>query len=96
MVKPGKGAHRRTRYKFQKRPRDRGLSTITRAFVTYADGDGAHIVIDPSVHRGQPHHRYHGLTGRVVGRQGRAYLIRVRTGGLYRTLIVRPEHLRRE
>ncbi len=95
MVKASKGPRRRTRKKLSKRVRERGLSPITRALEVYAEGDKANIVIDPSVQKGQPHHRYHGHTGTVVGTRGRAYLLEVRTGGKKRTLIVRPEHLRR-
>jgi large subunit ribosomal protein L21e len=95
MVKASKGPRRRTRKKLQRHAGERGLSPITRALQTYEVGEKANIVIDPSVHKGQPHHRYHGHTGTVVGVRGRAYLLEVRTGGKRRTLIVRPEHLRR-
>ena len=52
-------------------------------------------MIDPSYHRGQPHHRFHGLTGKVMKIQGKAYVIRTRVGNMDKDLIVRPEHLRK-
>ena len=58
-------------------------------------GDTVNIVIDPSYHRGQPHHRFHGLTGKVMKIQGKAYVIRTRVGNMDKDLIVRPEHLRK-
>jgi len=95
MGRTSRGPRRRTRKKLQKRARERGLSPITRRFVEYAEGDLADIVIDPSIQRGQPHPRFHGLTGRILARRGRAYLVRVKTGNRFKQVIVRPEHLRK-
>jgi len=53
------------------------------------------IVIDSSVQKGWPHHRFHGMTGTVVGRRGNAFLVDVRFGGRIKQAVVRPEHLRR-
>ena len=95
MVKASKGYRRRTRYVMQKRARDRGLSPITRIFQTFEIGEKANINLDPSVHKGVPHVRFHGHTGTVVRMQGEAYLIDVRMGGKMKQVIVRPEHLRK-
>jgi large subunit ribosomal protein L21e len=95
MVKASKGYRRRTRYVMQKRARDRGLSPITRAFQSFDVGEKANVNIDPSIHKGQPHVRFHGRTGTVVGMQGNAYLIDVMDGGKKKQIIVRPEHLKK-
>ena len=95
MVKASKGYRRRTRYKMQKRTRDRGLSPITRAFVKFEVGDRADVNIDPSIHKGQPHVRFQGRTGKVAGTQGDAYLIDLNDGDKKKQIIVRPEHLRK-
>ena len=95
MVKASKGYRRRTRYVMQKRARDRGLSPITRIFQTFEVGEKANINLDPSVHKGVPHVRFHGHTGTVAGMQGKAYLIDVRMGNKMKQIIVRPEHLRK-
>ena len=95
MVKASKGYRRRTRYVMQRRARDRGLSPITRAFQSFDVGEKANVNIDPSIHKGQPHVRFHGRTGTVVGMQGNAYLIDVMDGGKKKQIIVRPEHLRK-
>jgi large subunit ribosomal protein L21e len=95
MVRASKGTRKRTRQKFKKRARDRGLSPITRGFVTYEDGEKANIVIDPSIQKGQPHSRFHGQTGTVIGTQGDSYLLKVRMGDKMKTVIVSPEHLRK-
>jgi len=95
MVKASKGIMEKTRQKFRKRVRQRGLSPITRALQSFEEGQRAAIVIDSGVHAGQPHNRFHGMTGTVVGKQGRAYVLDVRFGGRVKKAIVLPEHLRR-
>ncbi|MCJ2530874.1 MAG: 50S ribosomal protein L21e [Candidatus Thermoplasmatota archaeon] len=95
MVKASKGPRRRTRQKFRKRPRDRGPPPVTHFFTPFVPGEKAAIVIDPSIHKGQPNKRYHGLTGTVEERRGRAYVVAVRQGGLIKRVIATPEHLRK-
>jgi large subunit ribosomal protein L21e len=95
MVRASKGTRRRTRQKFSKKARERGLSPITRSFVEYSEGEKANIVIDPSIQKGQPHSRFHGQTGTVIGTQGGSYLLEVRMGKATKTVVVRPEHLRK-
>ncbi len=95
MVKASKGYRRRTRSVMQRRTRERGLSPITRAFQKFEVGDRASVNLDPSIHKGMPHVRFHGRTGTVAGMQGRAYVLDVRMGGKMKQIIVRPEHLRK-
>lgn len=95
MVKASKGIMEKTRQKFRRSPRERGLSPITRALQRFEIGDKASIKIDSSVQQGWPHNRFHGQTGTVVGKQGRAYVIDVRFGGKIKKAVVTPEHLRR-
>lgn len=95
MVKASKGIMEKTRQKFRRRPRERGLSSIGRSFRKFDIGQRVAIVIDSSVQKGWPHHRFHGLTGTVVGTRGRAYLVDVRFGGKIKQAVVLPNHLRR-
>jgi len=95
MVKASKGIMEKTRQKFRRSPRDRGLSPITRSFQTFEAGERVLILIDSSVQKGWPHHRFHGMTGTVAAKRGRAYVVDVRFGGRTKQAIVLPEHLRR-
>lgn len=95
MVKASKGPREGTRLKFRKRPRDRGHPPLTRFFQEFEPGDRAAIVIEPSVHKGQPDKRFHGTTGIVEGRQGRAYVVAVRMGGVVKRALATPAHLRK-
>ena len=96
MVKRSRGIRSKSRDILRKKPRERGLSTITKAMQIFEKGDSVNIVIDSSVHKGMPHIRFHGHTGKVEGKQGNSYIVGVNNGKKQKKLIIRPEHLRRE
>ncbi len=62
---------------------------LTRYLQEFKEGERVHLVIDPSS-RKIPHPRFHGKTGVVKGRRGRAYIVAVEN----KILLVRPEHLK--
>jgi len=95
MAKRSKGLRSKTRQILRRKPRQRGLSPITKALQQFEKDDLVAIVIDPSIHKGMPHRRYHGKTGYVDEQRGNAYLVRVRNGNMLKRIIVRPEHLKR-
>ena len=93
MVKSSKGSRRRTRKKLKKHPRERGIQPLGRIIQDFEEGDLVNIKIDPSVVKGMPHPRFHGHTGRIIGKRGRAYLVQIKDGGKEKILISRPNHL---
>ena len=95
MVVRSKGIRSKSRHVLQKKPRDRGVSSITRALQQFEVGARVTIDLDPSVFHGMPHHRFQGYTGKVEGMQGNAYLVGVTVGKKHKTLVVLPEHLGR-
>ena len=95
MVKRSKGIRSKSRSILRKKPRDKGLKSITRALQSFEEGESVNIVIDSSVHKGMPHIRFHGFTGKIEGMQGQSYLVGVNDGKKHKTLIIRSEHLRR-
>lgn len=94
MVKPSKGKMSRTRSLMHKNPRDKGLQPLSRILATYKINDKVDIIIDPSVHKGQPHRRFHGKTGLITGKQGKAMVVKIKDFGKEKELIVTREHLR--
>lgn len=94
MVKRSKGYRSKTRGKLSKRARERGLPPVSRVIQDFSPGSRVAIVLDPSVVKGQPHSRYHGMTGVISERRGRAYIVEVQDGGLIKRIISRPEHLK--
>ncbi len=94
MVKHSKGYRSRTRKLLTKSARERGaIPPLSRLMVDYQEGQSVVIKINPSVHKGMPHRRYHGKVAKVVGKRGRAYIVTLRVGSKEKVLIVRPEHL---
>jgi large subunit ribosomal protein L21e len=71
------------------------MPPLGRVLVNYDIGDKVDSVIYSSQQRGQPHRRFHGKIGDVQLKQGKAYLISLKDGNKTKTLIIRPEHLRK-
>jgi len=95
LVKRSKGIRSKSRQILRKNPRDRGLKSITRALQEFGEGESVNIVIDSAMHKGMPHIRFQGYTGKVEGKQGESYLVGINDGKKHKTLIIRSEHLRR-
>ena len=77
-MQASRGTRTKTRNLLKKKARARGLSPINRALQTFDVGEKVNIIIDPSVHKGMPFSRFHGLTGVVIGERGKAYEISVK------------------
>lgn len=88
-----KGYRNKTRALLRKKVREHGKLGLSRLLHTYNPGDKVVIKIDPSVHKGMPHRRYHGKIGVIVGKRGRSYEVTVTQGDEIKEVIVRPEHL---
>lgn len=95
MVKRSKGIRSKSRKILRKKPRERGIHSITRALQHFEEGESVNIVIDSSVHKGMPHIRFQGYTGKIEGKQGESYLVGINDGKKHKVLIIRSEHLRR-
>ncbi len=94
MGKRSKGYRSRTRYLLRKKPREKGKIGLSRILQEYKINDKVLIDINPSVHKGMPHRRFHGKIGIVKGQRGKSYIIEVRFGDKVKETIVRPEHLK--
>ncbi|MBC7100637.1 50S ribosomal protein L21e [Methanothermobacter tenebrarum] len=92
-MKRSKGFRSKTRHKLQRTKRVGRTNPITRKIQSFEVNDLVHIIIDPSIHRGQPHPRFHGKTGRIVDKMGKSYVVTIKDGKKDKKLIVRPEHL---
>ena len=84
----------KTRYKLKKTIRVGRTNPITKRIQTFDENDLVHIIIDPSSHKGQPHPRFHGRTGKIADKRGQAYIVEINDGNKAKKLIVRPEHLK--
>ena len=90
-----KGYRNRTRKKYRKHPRKKGLGPVDRYLLDYNIGDKVDIITDPSQHkRGLPHRRFFGRTGTIIGSRGRCFEVEVKLGNSKKKLIAGKEHLR--
>ena len=88
------GMRKKSRNKLSKTVRRRGISPVVRVIQEFEAGAKVHVHIDPSIHKGMPHPRFHGKTAEVVGKRGRAFALKVTDGDATKTLITLPEHLK--
>lgn len=88
------GPRKKTRYKFKKELRRRGLPPVTSVIQKFEIGQNVHIVCEPSIQKGMPHRRFHGKTGTVLGQRGRAWVLAIRDGNAEKVVIARPQHLK--
>ena len=95
MVRRSKGLRSKSRHVLQKKKRERGMTPITYALQEFSVGEKVNIVINPSIHDGMPHHRFHGKTGDILERRGNSYMVKIRDGNKLKDIIVRPEHLKK-
>jgi len=94
-LRKSRGYNNRTRRLFRKHPRKRGLRSLRYLLTDYEIGEKVSIIIDPSIHKGRPHRRFHGKTGTVIKKQGDAYIVQVRDGNSLKQIIALPQHLRK-
>ena len=84
---------KKSRDKLSKTVRGRGISPVVRAIQEFETGAKVHVLIDPSIHKGMPHPRFHGKTAEVIGKRGRDIVLKVTDVNATKTLITLPEHL---
>ena len=88
MPQKSYGKMRGTRKKLQTRSR----LAINAYLQEFREGDQVHIDFVPSSPLQHP--RFQGLTGVVMERRGRNYIIQVRDGNKLKQVFARPEHLK--
>jgi len=93
MPTKSKGYRKKTRALLRKKSRDKGKIGLSKILHEYEPGQKVVVKINPSVHKGMPHRRYHGKIGVVASKKGRAYVVGVAQGKAVKEITVRPEHL---
>jgi large subunit ribosomal protein L21e len=88
------GPRKKTRYKFKKELRRRGIPPVTSVIQHFEIGEKVHIICNPSIQKGMPHHRFHGKTGTVIGKRGRAWMLEISDGNAEKIVIARSQHLK--
>lgn len=89
--KAAKGKRSKSRYKISAPDKPTTVSSLMRDFPI---GTRVAIVIDGSRHRGMPDTHFHGISGKIAGRQGRAFVVELKDGNKAKTVIAGPGHLK--
>ncbi|MBW6462239.1 MAG: 50S ribosomal protein L21e [DPANN group archaeon] len=69
--------------------------TITKTLRTFEIGEKVLIKHDASVQSGMPHPKFYGRVGNVVEKRGLSYRVAIKDGNKDKSLIARPEHIRK-
>ena len=93
MGRKAKGYRRKTRYILKRKPRERGKTGLSKILREYEPNEKVVVKLDPSVHKGMPHRRFHGKIGVIAEKRGRSYVVNVSQGKAIKEIIVRPEHI---
>ena len=88
----GSHGHRRRTREIKVDIRDRGKVYIRRQLQQFSENDVVALSINPG-YQTIPFSRFKGYTGKVVGRQGRAYYVAFTEGSKTKKVLVNPEHL---
>lgn len=89
--KKARGKRAKTRYKIAA-PATK--ASVNKHLQSFEAGETVQIVINGSIHAGIPFRRFHGLTGTVMGMQGRAVKVNVKQGNRPCSVIVGAVHLK--
>jgi len=76
-----KGQRQGTRSILRRRKHEQGRIYISRILHEYSAGDRVAIVLDGGQQMGMPHRRFHGRTGFIQERRGKAWVVGYRTPG---------------
>jgi large subunit ribosomal protein L21e len=77
-----------------KRIRERGKTALSRLFKEFKEGDRVSLSSIPGEKAGFPE-RYHGRTGEISEKRGRAYAVNVKDGGKIKQFLVKGIHLKK-
>jgi len=94
MPKMSHGKKANTRKLLTKKERNTNL--VSKVLQKFEEGESVFISIEPSIEKGMPFRRFHGLQGTIIGQQGRCYLVKVKCGrSKVKTVLANPAHLKR-
>jgi len=88
MVRKSYGKMRGTRKKLQVERKPR-ITDLIREFNL---GDMVHI--DFTSMDNLPHPKFQGLTGEIIGKRGRAYMVRIRDINKFKVIFLKAQHLK--
>jgi len=89
IMQRSRGFRSKTRKKLSK-----GRFSIAEALQDFSPGDVVLLSLNPAVHSGMPHPKFHGFHGIVKEKRGRSFVVEVKDKNKAKIVTSRPEHLR--
>ncbi|PIN80867.1 50S ribosomal protein L21e [Candidatus Woesearchaeota archaeon CG10_big_fil_rev_8_21_14_0_10_34_8] len=89
------GSRHKTRKTFKKNIKERGKISLTRYFQKLEEGQQVVLKSEPAVQKGMYHGRFHGYSGKIIGKQGRCYKVAISDQGKIKEVIIHPIHLKK-
>ena len=65
-MRKSRGYRHGTRHLLRKNVRERGMRSLDYILHDFSEGDVVDVILDSAEHKGMPHRRFHGKTGRVL------------------------------
>jgi large subunit ribosomal protein L21e len=87
------GFRRKTRFKLQKKLRQKGKISLQKYFQEFNEGDRCVLKAEPAIQKGMYFPRFHGKSGVVQSKRGNCYEVNIKDGKLTKTIVVHPVHL---
>jgi large subunit ribosomal protein L21e len=78
----------------KKKIRDKGKLKLSRFFQKFREGEFVAVNIENSLKRGFSK-KIQGRTGKIVGKKGRAYLVKIKDKKKEKEYIIEPIHLKK-
>ena len=78
----------------RKRIRQRGKKSLSKYFHEYKPGDKVALILNLSERNGRFHKPFHGLTGAIVKKQGKAYVVKFLNGKVLKKVVTNASHLK--
>lgn len=88
--KKAKGKRAKTRDLFKTRG---SKMTVNSLLKEYKEGEQVRIKINPSIHKGMPFRRFQNTSGKVIKRQGKAFVVSVMKGNRSQDIVTTAAHL---
>jgi large subunit ribosomal protein L21e len=75
--------------------RQKGKLSLTKYFASFKEGEKVQLKAEPAVQKGIYFRRFHGKVGKILGKRGNCYQIKIKDNTKEKTVIVHPVHLKK-
>ncbi len=95
MVQRRRGKIGKARNKLKRNYRDKGKISLDKFFQEFKEGEAVALKACSAYQKGIYMMRFHGRTGKIIGKQGNCYYVGISDGSVKKKLLIHPIHLKR-